>query len=440
MPPISPSAAMGTNPQPAPAQKPAPWIARQPILALDESVEGYELLFRENAEERRYFPDAADATGADQATLAAIDTLNLLGLEVLCDGRAAFINCAQSMLLKGYFAMLPPGETVLEIDEAVGADATVEAACQRLKQAGYRIALDRFAPSDPRAPLLDYADFLKVDVKKLTREDSAGLAARYGTDHRRMLALKVESRQDFVTAKQCGYRLFQGYFFRRPERLQARQIPANQATFLRLLQAIAKPQLDFNEIEDLIKHEPSLCYRLLRYLNSPLLGLASPVQSVRHALNLLGEREAVRWIRMATTLVLGQEKTSDLVLASLVRARFCELLAPKVPHGNSDLFLLGMLSLMDAILQMPIGIVVEDLHLDAGIKAQLVFGKTGEKTPLSPIYDLMVAREAGDWSAVTSLGKQLNLSLYFIAESYNAAMKWGHQMTSSTRAPAPPAK
>jgi EAL and modified HD-GYP domain-containing signal transduction protein len=431
---------MGTNPQPAPAQKPAPWIARQPILALDESVEGYELLFRENAEERRYFPDAADATGADQATLAAIDTLNLLGLEVLCDGRAAFINCAQSMLLKGYFAMLPPGETVLEIDEAVGADATVEAACQRLKQAGYRIALDRFAPSDPRAPLLDYADFLKVDVKKLTREDSAGLAARYGTDHRRMLALKVESRQDFVTAKQCGYRLFQGYFFRRPERLQARQIPANQATFLRLLQAIAKPQLDFNEIEDLIKHEPSLCYRLLRYLNSPLLGLASPVQSVRHALNLLGEREAVRWIRMATTLVLGQEKTSDLVLASLVRARFCELLAPKVPHGNSDLFLLGMLSLMDAILQMPIGIVVEDLHLDAGIKAQLVFGKTGEKTPLSPIYDLMVAREAGDWSAVTSLGKQLNLSLYFIAESYNAAMKWGHQMTSSTRAPAPPAK
>jgi len=440
MPPISPSAAMGTNPQPAPAQKPAPWIARQPILALDESVEGYELLFRENPEERRYFPDAADATGADQATLAAIDTLNLLGLEVLCDGRAAFINCAQSMLLKGYFAMLPPGETVLEIDEAVGADATVEAACQRLKQAGYRIALDRFAPSDPRAPLLDYADFLKVDVKKLTREDSAGLAARYGTDHRRMLALKVESRQDFVTAKQCGYRLFQGYFFRRPERLQARQIPANQATFLRLLQAIAKPQLDFNEIEDLIKHEPSLCYRLLRYLNSPLLGLASPVQSVRHALNLLGEREAVRWIRMATTLVLGQEKTSDLVLASLVRARFCELLAPKVPHGNSDLFLLGMLSLMDAILQMPIGIVVEDLHLDAGIKAQLVFGKTGEKTPLSPIYDLMVAREAGDWSAVTSLGKQLNLSLYFIAESYNAAMKWGHQMTSSTRAPAPPAK
>ena len=126
---------------------------------------------------------------------------------------------------------------------------------------------------------------------------------------------------------------------------------------------MSEPQLDFAEIEDLIKHEPSLCYRLLRYLNSPLLGLASPVQSVRHALNMLGERESVRWIRMATTLVMGQEKSSDLVLSSLVRARFCEMLAPKVKHGQSDLFLLGMLSLMDAILELPIGILVEELSL-----------------------------------------------------------------------------
>lgn len=423
---------MGTKPQSVP-EKPSPWIARQPILALDESVVGYELLFRENAEERRFFPEAPDATtNPDSATLAAIDTLNLIGFEVLCDGRSAFINCTHPMLLKGYFSLLPPADTVVEIDETVPADATVEDVCQRLKQAGYRIALDHFIPGDAREPLVAYADFLKVDIKRLGRDDCAELARRHAAKHRRMLALKVENREDFVTAKQAGYSLFQGYFFRRPERLHTRQIPANHATFLRL-QAISKPQLDFAEIEDLIKHEPSLCYRLLRYLNSPLLGLASPVQSVRHALNLLGERESVRWIRMATTVVIGQERPSDLVLSSLVRARFCELLAPKVKHGQADLFLLGMLSLMDAILELPIGIVVEQLSLDGDIKAQLVSGKTGAKTPLSPIYDLMVAREAGDWSAVTSLGKQLNLSLYFMAETYNAAMKWGHEMISVGR-------
>ena len=131
---------------------------------------------------------------------------------------------------------------------------------------------------------------------------------------------------------------------------------------------------------------------MLRYLNSPLLALASPVNSVRHALTLLGERETVRWIRMATTLVMGQEKSSDLVLSCLVRARFCELLGPKVPHGKSDLFLMGMLSLMDAILEMPIGVLIEELCLDPGLKAQLLSGKSGSKTPLSPIYDLMIAR------------------------------------------------
>ena len=127
--------------------------------------------------------------------------------------------------------------------------------------------------------------------------------------------------------------------------MRARQIPANHATHVRLLQSVAKPELDFNEIEELIKHEPALCYRLLRYLNSPLLGLASPASSVRQALALLGERETVRWIRMATTLVMGQNKSSDLVLSSLVRGRFCELLGAKAKHGKSDLFMMGMMSL-----------------------------------------------------------------------------------------------
>jgi c-di-GMP-related signal transduction protein len=169
---------------------------------------------------------------------------------------------------------------------------------------------------------------------------------------------------------------------------------------------------------------------LLRYMNSPLLGLSSPVVSVRNALNLLGERESTRWIRMATTLVMGQDKSSDLVLSSLVRARFCELIASKIEHGNSDLFLMGMLSLIDAILSVPIGVVIEELCLDPTIKAQLLSAKTGKETPLSPIYDLMLAREAGDWGLVTRLGKQLNLSLSFIAETSNQAMRWAHEITS----------
>lgn len=384
---------MATPVQAGPSHKLIPCIARQPILTADENVIGYELFFREDVEQRRPSADA------ESATSATIEMLNFMGLSVLCDGRLAFIDCSEHMLLSDYFTLLPPNDIVIEIQETVPANQSVIQACQNLKEFGYSIALDNFVPGDKREPLVPFARFIKVDISQVVSEQSARLVGLYATEDRRMLAQKVETRLQFLTARKDGFTRFQGYFFRHPENIRARQIPANQATYVRLLTAVSRPNVDFSEIEDLIKHEPSLCYRLLRHLNSPLLGLSSPVVSVRNALNLLGEHESVRWIRMATTLVMGQDKSSDLVLSSLVRARFCELIAPKVEHGNADLFLMGMLSLIDAILAVPIGVVIEELCLDANIKAQLLAAKTGNKTPLSAIYDLMVAREAGtgDW-------------------------------------------
>jgi EAL and modified HD-GYP domain-containing signal transduction protein len=422
---------MSTTAQAASVEKPSPCIARQPILTADENVVGYELFFREDREQRRF------TANADNATSTTIDTLNLVGLGVLCDGHLAFINSTHQALLTDQFALLPPDDVVIEIQETVALDEDVLRACQRLKQAGYSIALDNFVPDDPREPLVAYADFLKVDITRIPPVHCASLVARYGGKTCHMLAHKVETRQHFLTAQKAGFTHFQGYFFRYPESLQVRQIQANQATYLRLLSAVSKPEVDLNEIEALIKHEPALCYRLLRYMNSPLLGLSAPVVSVRNALNLLGEKEAVRWIRMATTMGMGQGKSSDLVLSSLVRARFCELIAPRVEHGKCDLFLLGMLSLIDAILAVPMGVVIEELCLDPGIKEQLLSAKTGKKTPLSPIYELMLAREEGDWGLVTTLGKQLNLSLSFVAETSNAAMRWAHEITSATQ-PAKP--
>src|SRR5271156_90102 len=422
---------MSTKAQTTPIEKISPCIARQPILTADESVVGYELFFREGQDQRRFTSDG------ERATSATIDTLNLLGLGVLCDGRLAFINCTHHALLTENFALLPPDGIVIEIQETVAADENVLQACQRLKMAGFSIALDNFVPDDAREALVPHADYIKVDITRVPPIQSAALVGRYASATCRMLAHKVETRQHFVTAGKNGFTRFQGYFFRHPENLQVRQIPANQATYLRLLSAVSKSEVDLAEIEGLIKHEPAVCYRLLRYLNSPLLGLSTPVLSVRNALNLLGERESVRWIRMATAVGMGQNKSSDLILSSLVRARFCELIAPRVEHGQADLFLMGMLSLIDAILAVPIGVVVEELCLDPAIKAQLLGAKTGTKTPLSPVYDLMIAREAGDWGLVTSLGKKLNLSLSFVAETSNAAMRWAHEITSAAGSPEP---
>ena len=419
---------MTVKAQLSPIDKPIPCIARQPILTPDENVIGYELFLRESQLQNRLRSDP------EQEAAATIDMLNLVGLSILCDGRLAFINCTHNMLLSDYLALLPPSDVVVELQENIPADEKVIFKCKTLKEAGYSIALDHFVPGDQREALIPYARFIKIDITRVSGEQCALVAERYSNENCRMVARKVETREQFVQASKHGFTRFQGYFFRQPENLQTRQIPANQATYLRLLSAISKPEIDFAEIEELVKHEPSLCYRLLRYLNSPLLGLSTPVTSVRNALSLLGEHESIRWIRMATTLVMGQEKASDLVLASLVRARFCELIGARVKCGNADLFLMGMLSLIDSILSVPIGMVISELSLDAELKAQLLGAKTGKKTALSPIYDLMVAREEGDWVLVARLGKQLNLSLAFVAETSNTAMRWAHEVKGNAPA------
>ena len=422
---------MNPSAKTAPAEKPASCLARQPILNKDEKVVGYELLFGESAGEKQ---TPSDVEGG---TRSIIDTLNVMGLDVVCDGRPAFINSTHDMLLKEFFLLLPAEKVVVEIQATVPADEAAISACQQLKLKGYHIALDNFVFCDAREKLVPHADYLKIDIQKLAQEDCAAIAAEYGNNCK-LIAQKVQTRLQFITALKDGFTLFQGCFFHHPERMRARHIPANQASQLRLLQAVSAAEIDLDAVEQMIKQDASLCYRLLRYLNSPMLGISSTVHSVRHGITLLGERELVRWIRMATTLVMGQEKCSDLVLASLVRARFCELIAPKVNHGSCDLFLIGMFSLMDAILEVPMGVVIEGLAFDNETRTELLGMKTGKTTTLSPLYDLMVAREAGEWDVVAKVAKQLNLSLPFVNRSYNEALTWAHQMTTSSPRPQKP--
>jgi len=403
---------------------PAPnarFIARQPILTREEQVFGYELLFRNGVDD--YFRNV----DTDTAARSTLNTSMLLGLNVLCDGRRAFINCTREVLLKDYVTLLPSAQTVVEILESVPADDLVLAACQRLKEAGYLIALDDFTNSDPREPLIDFVDIIKVDLRRVSFEEAAGIVQRFGPWRCRMLAEKVETREEFVAAKKAGFLYFQGYFFRRPETLHAQEIPANQLNYMRMWQAVAKPELDVREIESVIKTEASLCYRLLRYLNSPVFGFGNEIHSVRHALAILGEREIRRWVRLVATLGAGQDKSSELVLGALVRARFCELISSKIPHGQSDLFLLGLLSLMDAILQIPMFRVLEGVPVDQETKAVLL----GTESRLRRLYQLMLAQESGEWQASSELARQLNLSDSEVAEKYWEAVHWAQQVTSS---------
>lgn len=395
-------------------------MARQPILSSNEEVFGYELLFRDGVEDYFQSPDS------DAASRSTVDTSILMGLDILCDGRRAFINCTRETLLKDYVTLLPAGQAIVEIVESVPADDLVKAACVRLKQAGYTIALDNFVVDDPRQELTKFADVIKLDIKSTSLEQQRVLIKRHNSPSCRMLAARVETRDDFTTCVKEGFSYFQGYFFRRPEMLHAREIPKNRVNYLRLLQAISEAEIEFKVIDGIIKGEPSLCYRLLRYLNSAAFGFSSEIQSVKHGLSILGEREVRRWVRMVAALGAGQDKPSDLVLSAMVRARYCELLEAKVPHGQSDLFLFGLLSLMDAILEIPMGVVLEGISLDRETRAVLL----GQKSQLDLVYRLMLAQEAADWPKLSELCAQLNLPESFATECYWKAMQWGREMTA----------
>jgi len=404
-----------------PAPKPGTrFVARQPILTADEKVFGYELLFRNGIE--NFFC----STDADAASRSALNTSMLIGLDVLCDGRRAFVNCTRDVLLNEYVTLLPSGQTIVEVLETVPADDLVVEACRRLKESGYAIALDDFAVDDPREALTDLADIIKVDLRSTSAADAAAMVKRYGPWRCRMLAEKVETREEFSSAKNGGFLYFQGYFFRRPEILTAHEIPANQLNYLRMLRAVSQPELDVREIENLVKGEASLCYRLLCYLNSAVFGFAAEIHTVRHALAILGEREVRRWIRLVAALGAGQGKSSDLVLAALVRARFCELLSSKLQSGDSDLFLMGMLSLMDTILEIPMRQVLDNVPLDQASKSVLL----GGPSPLQPFYQLMLAQESGNWKAASALATQLHLSEPDIADAYWNAMQWARQVSA----------
>ncbi len=179
-------------------------MARQPILTGDEKVFGYELLFRDGIED--YFR----STDPEAASRSTLDTSILMGLDMLCDGKRAFINCTREILLKDYVTLLPSAQTVVEILEMVPADDLVKAACQRLKEGGYLIALDDFSIGDPREPLTDLADIIKVDMQRTPFEVAASMVKRYGPWRSRLLAEKVETRDQFLAAKKSRLCLFPG--------------------------------------------------------------------------------------------------------------------------------------------------------------------------------------------------------------------------------------
>jgi c-di-GMP-related signal transduction protein len=403
------------------------FLARQPILDRRRELYGYEVLFRDGIQ------NSCDASNLELASTSVLDTSFLIGLEKITGGRRMFVNCPRDFLLRGYASLFPQHTLVVEILETVKPDQEVVDACRILKQEGFLIALDDFVDTPDWAPLVDLADFIKVDFRLTDREKQHELALRYTRRGIRMLAEKVETREEFSDGLEMGYSLFQGYFFCRPEILQHHKLPSFKLAYLELLRAATASEFDIDELSLKIKGEASITFRLLRYLNSAAFGLSAEIHSIPQALSLLGEREIRKWIAVVSVGVLADGKPGELMTVPLVRGRLCELLAPLagMPSHSDDLFLLGLLSVMDAILGLPLDAILAELPVRREIREALL-ARTGLYRNL---LDIAIAHETADWEQISKLAEALGIKKEQVPALYLSSLEWSSALRHGVHDP-----
>jgi c-di-GMP-related signal transduction protein len=401
--------------------RPVKYATRQPVFAADGTVIGYKLLFRTDVVSH------FSTSSSDESGTAAIEVSTLLSLDTLCDHRMAFIGCNRDVLLQHGLALLPPDKVVAEIEPTVTVDDAIYHYCCDLKNDGYRIALADFSPGDPREPIAHLADFIFIDLHRSELEEIQSIIGFDRWQHSGLVATNVETREDAEFARKTGFQFFQGNYFRKPEALRTRTAQTNRTVYLRLLQAVCRPELDWNAIEELIKSDATIYYRFMRFVNSAGVGIRCEVRSVRQALGLLGDDEIRRWCRLSGMFEMSRGRPGDILLSALVRARFAELLGPRIRHGGADLFLLGLLTLMDTILEIPMSAIINGLALD---EASATFLLEHEGS-LRPIFELVFAVETGAWDSVIQSCRELHVQEDFAALCYSSAMAWAQTLTAS---------
>lgn len=387
------------------------YIARQPIFDGKLQVYAYELLHRSGSD------NYCLETDGDRASSEVIsNSLFVFGLDKLTRGRKAYINFTAKLLEDEVPSVLPPDRVVVELLESVNPCEKLFAACRKLKQAGYQLALDDFTYREDFCTLLDLADIVKVDFLQTRGRARKEIIERINRPGMIYLAEKVESKEDLAEAVELGYTYYQGFFFSKPEIMAERDIPASKLAYLRVLQALSRPEIDYQQVENLFKSDFSLSYKLLKLINSAAFHFSGEISSIRQALTLLGQRELVKWFSLLVVKNIGENKPDELIVTAICRARFCELLA--TPAGlkqrSSDLFLLGLFSLAEAVFDQPLEKILKDLPLAPDIKGALL----GEEGPMTVLYQLVLSYEQGNFTKTNELASRLGLDDKKVAGYY----------------------
>jgi len=401
------------------------YAARQPILDKSKKLFAYELLFRDGID--NVFPDI----DGDEATSKMIEASQFnMGISEFTGNKPAFINFTLQTLIQGFPEMLTPDEVVVEILETIKPGKKLLALCKDLHKKGYTLALDDYEHQSVWAHFYPFIKIIKIDIQQTGIDEiKEVLIAIKDHPHIKMLAEKVETYEEYDQMMQLGFDYFQGYFFARPEMMKTKSLSPSQVAMAELLYETSKPDLDLNGITHVFERDVSLSYKLLRYANSAIFKRRSEVSTIKQALVLLGAGELKRFIGLMFAVTANPEKPSELINLAMTRAKFCELIA----HDNrsqldeSIAFLIGLLSMIDAILDEKMVSVLDKLPLSQDIKNPLLT----KKGTMATLIKLVEFIEQADWDKTTTVIKELKLDKDKVVTHYSQAVAWADEQTKA---------
>jgi EAL and modified HD-GYP domain-containing signal transduction protein len=388
------------------------YVARQPIMNLRGHVHGYDLLFR-NA------PDAMASPGADVAARTMLDNAVIFGLEWLTNGLAAFVNCTVEALTEDLVLVLAPQRTVLAIPGSLQLTPKLLECCRKLKGRGFRLALDDFTWKADLRPLAKMADYIRVDFNRF------GLAERQylcslNSASAAMVAKKVETHEAYELASAEGFTLFQGSYFCHPVLLKKRKLPANRLLHFEIVRMLHHDPIDIRQVSQLVLRDASLTYRLLRLVNSPLYAIHQEVRSIEAAIIAVGEDAFRRIVSLAVLSELNGEEPPEILHMALLRARFCEVAAALRGLDPAEQYLLGMLSLVPAMLRLP----MEELTPSLPLRSEICEALQGTLNPERSLLAWLECHEYGDWETCDLIAQANGLSRDELMRCYAQSVVW----------------
>jgi len=391
-------------------------VARQPVFDRKEQLYGYDLVLRRPG-----------ARGSDEPLPEQLvaDTFLGFGIDQVAAGRRAFVAVDRDMLLGGAVRLLPPDRVVLQLDGTQGIDAPLVEACNQLVWAGYRFSIGGEHPEQIAEELLRLAEIVKVNVADTDPAMLRDLAIWLRGYQVRLLATNVRHRMERDRCQQVGFELFEGYRFTAPETLSRRDLPIEHVLTFRLLKMVRDPRSSDVDIEDMLRRDVALSYKLLRMVNSAAVG-GRDIWSIGHALRLLGRESVARWLG----LLLVTDGTRDgvraeLMTLSLVRARMAELLADAsgIPRARGPLFLVGMLSVLDQLLETPMEMLADSMEVAPDIRAALL----RREEFYGEVLSLIEAYEQGWWDQVDALSGVVGVSPVALSPLYLESLAWASE-------------